>query len=128
MVIHGKVYDLTDWVERHPGGDVIYDGAGGDCTPMWESYHPLALIKEGPMKKFMVGYVRDYSDFYDWNQKFYYTLKERVEARVTKEGRRFDWVMYFKFCFVLFCWAYTLYKYETVGGYFWGIVFGLASS
>jgi len=29
-VIHGKVYDLTDFIPRHPGGEIIYDGAGGD--------------------------------------------------------------------------------------------------
>ena len=48
IVIKGKVYDLTDFVEKHPGGDIIMDGAGGDCTPMWESYHPLAMAKKGP--------------------------------------------------------------------------------
>jgi fatty acid desaturase len=128
VAIHGKVYDLTNFVDRHPGGDVIYDGAGGDCTPMWESYHPLALVKEGPMKKYHIGYVRDYKDFYDWNNKFYYTLKERVEAIVPKENRRSETVMYQKFVIILVFWAFTCYKYEVSGGYLWAILFGLASS
>jgi len=46
VVIHGKVYDLSNFV--HPGGPMIYDGCGGDCTPFWESYHPLELTKRGP--------------------------------------------------------------------------------
>ena len=49
VVIHGKVYDLTAFVPKHPGGDIIMDGAGGDCTPMWESYHPLSIAKGGPI-------------------------------------------------------------------------------
>ena len=52
VVVHGKVYDLTNFVDRHPGGEIIYDGAGGDCTPMWESYHPLATVKAGPQEKY----------------------------------------------------------------------------
>lgn len=52
VVIHGKVYDLTNFVPVHPGGEIIYDGAGGDCTPMWESYHPLKLAKSKPPEKF----------------------------------------------------------------------------
>ena len=51
VVIHGKVYELTDFVPRHPGGEIIYDGAGGDWTPMWESYHPLSVAKARPPEK-----------------------------------------------------------------------------
>mmetsp|Transcript_43563 Transcript_43563/g.60486 ORF Transcript_43563/g.60486 Transcript_43563/m.60486 type:complete len:236 (-) Transcript_43563:1045-1752(-) len=80
VVIHGKVYDVTDFVNVHPGGPMIYDGAGGDCTPMWESYHTLGMLKQGPPKKYMIGSVRNYEDFYNWDGKFFYTLKEKVEA------------------------------------------------
>lgn len=27
-----KVYDLTDYADQHPGGDAIYNNAGGDAT------------------------------------------------------------------------------------------------
>ena len=47
LVIHGKVYDVTKWVPHHPGGKIIYDGAGGDSTGFWESYHlKVSLTKE----------------------------------------------------------------------------------
>lgn len=59
IVIHNKIYDLSNFVNKHPGyiifnikisGDIIYDGAGGDCTATWHSYHPSYLTKNEPPK------------------------------------------------------------------------------
>jgi hypothetical protein len=39
-LIHDQEYDLSDFVERHPGGkESILLGRGRDCTAMFESYH-----------------------------------------------------------------------------------------
>ena len=39
-LIHGKEYDLNDFVNRHPGGkESILLGRGRDCTAMFDSYH-----------------------------------------------------------------------------------------
>jgi cytochrome b involved in lipid metabolism len=37
MVIHGKVYDVTEYVDIHPGLDRILEGAGKDATDLFES-------------------------------------------------------------------------------------------
>jgi len=38
--IHGKAYDLTDWVRFHPGGqDALLNAQGRDGTALFESYH-----------------------------------------------------------------------------------------
>ncbi|KAJ7569290.1 hypothetical protein O6H91_01G070500 [Diphasiastrum complanatum] len=37
LVIDGKVYDVTQWVPKHPGGSLIYVRAGHDCTYMFNS-------------------------------------------------------------------------------------------
>lgn len=42
LLIHGKVYDVTSWVPRHPGGSMIIVKAGGDCSQLFDSYHPLS--------------------------------------------------------------------------------------
>ena len=40
--IHGQDYDLSDFVNRHPGGkEAILLGRGRDCTALFESYHPF---------------------------------------------------------------------------------------
>eukprot|EP00411_Alexandrium_monilatum_P022040 CAMPEP_0175210338 /NCGR_PEP_ID=MMETSP0093-20121207/14597_1 /TAXON_ID=311494 /ORGANISM="Alexandrium monilatum, Strain CCMP3105" /LENGTH=441 /DNA_ID=CAMNT_0016503571 /DNA_START=90 /DNA_END=1415 /DNA_ORIENTATION=+ len=39
--IYGKSYDLSGFVDRHPGGRLaILSGRGRDCTALFESYHP----------------------------------------------------------------------------------------
>lgn len=32
MIIDGKAYDVTPWIDSHPGGDVILSYAGMDAT------------------------------------------------------------------------------------------------
>lgn len=41
--IHGKSYDLTPFLEKHPGGSLILKQTRGleDATPLFESYHAL---------------------------------------------------------------------------------------
>ncbi|TKA79045.1 hypothetical protein B0A49_02124, partial [Cryomyces minteri] len=33
-----RVYDITDWVPNHPGGDVILRAAGGNVEPYWNIF------------------------------------------------------------------------------------------
>jgi len=40
--IHGKDYDLSKFIHRHPGGkEAILLGRGRDCSALFESYHPF---------------------------------------------------------------------------------------
>ncbi len=36
-IIHGKVYNLTDYVNQHPGGDVITKACGTDGTTAFDT-------------------------------------------------------------------------------------------
>ena len=60
VVIHGDVYDLTDFLDKHPGGLDILNGAGGDVTEIFEFMHPLEQVKAGPPKRYKIGTIRDY--------------------------------------------------------------------
>jgi len=47
-VIHGRIYDLSkmDWIQRHPGGDVIKKAIGIDATHMFEYIsHPAYVMQ-----------------------------------------------------------------------------------
>jgi len=46
FVLFIKVYDVTAWMHKHPGGaDVLLCAAGRDCTQVFDSYHQLATEK-----------------------------------------------------------------------------------
>ncbi|CAM6127401.1 unnamed protein product [Calypogeia fissa] len=46
LLIWGKVYDVTSWVPKHPGGSLIFVKAGQDSTQLFDSYHPLYVSWE----------------------------------------------------------------------------------
>jgi len=43
VIIHDKVYDITDYVDEHPGGDAILSNAGGDSTEKFFGCAPAGL-------------------------------------------------------------------------------------
>ncbi|ORY02323.1 hypothetical protein K493DRAFT_83995 [Basidiobolus meristosporus CBS 931.73] len=45
MIIHGKVYDLTNFLEEHPGGKkILLKYAGKDATEAFDPIHPKDII------------------------------------------------------------------------------------
>ncbi|XP_010251589.1 PREDICTED: delta(8)-fatty-acid desaturase [Nelumbo nucifera] len=57
--IQGKVYDVTDWVKNHPGGDTpLLNFAGQDVTDAFVAYHPGTAWKL--LDRFFIGYLEDY--------------------------------------------------------------------
>ena len=107
---------------------MIYDGAGGDCTSMWESYHPLAMTKSGPPEKYCIGKVRGYQSFYSWEGDFLRKLKEKVEARIPKAKRRNEYSIFLKaftliplyftglYCYIRYCNVLATVFYSIVCG------------
>ncbi|OTB02708.1 hypothetical protein M426DRAFT_74475 [Hypoxylon sp. CI-4A] len=58
-VIHGNnVYDITDWIPGHPGGEVILRAAGGSVDPYWDifSIHKSAYVRE-ILDQYIIGRV-----------------------------------------------------------------------
>jgi cytochrome b involved in lipid metabolism len=46
IVIEDKVYDLTNWISKHPGGHLPLHGlAGKDATEAFENFHPAYVWK-----------------------------------------------------------------------------------
>ncbi|OXC64351.1 hypothetical protein AYX13_06242 [Cryptococcus neoformans] len=58
VVIDGKVYDLTEFAESHPGGSSpIYRAAGRDATAIFQPIHPPGTIEDGLDPEAMIGLV-----------------------------------------------------------------------
>ena len=128
VVIHGQVYDVTDFVDKHPGGPLIYDGAGGDCSSVWESYHPLALTEAGPFQKYRIGKVANYVDFYSYTGTFYSSLKEKVEKLIPREKRQNDWKLFTKAALIIIGYWISLYYFITECSVVWSISLAFFSS
>lgn len=92
-VLHGQVYDFTDFVRHHPAGQqAILLGRGRDCTVLFESYHtnrpadallekyrvstPDATFKESRAAK-LFSFPED---------GFYRTLKQRTREYFKKNN------------------------------------------
>lgn len=56
LLIHGKVYDVTQWQHKHPGGDIIILGSGTDSTAMFEMYHPNG-VHSAILEKYCIGSI-----------------------------------------------------------------------
>lgn len=128
----GLILDITQWAPNHPGGSMIYDGAGGDCTIMFWSYHPLSMIDNcsGYLAKFVVGEVEDYRCIYDVGTPFHRALKQRVEERIPRSERRSDWRMWFKSFIIVMTIAISFWL-GWIKGYFpavWVLGFALSQT
>jgi len=126
----GLILDITEWAPKHPGGSIILDGAGGDCTIMFWSYHPLSLIDNcsSYIQKFVVGEVENYKCVYDVGTKFHRTLKQRVEDKLPSSVRRSDWRMWFKSALIMLVIAITFWLGWIQGHMAAICVFGFALS
>jgi sulfite oxidase len=60
-VIHGnKVYDITNWIDAHPGGHVILRAAGGSIDPYWDIFtiHKTQYIYD-ILAQYQIGVVHE---------------------------------------------------------------------
>eukprot|EP00884_Botryococcus_braunii_P009658 jgi/Botrbrau1/18694/Bobra.0386s0021.1 len=122
LIIDGGVYDVSSFIPLHPGGDIIAVRAGGDCSDLFASYHPLST--RNILHKFQIGKL-DGADpaverlvkyDNDWEEgKFYHVLKDRVEKymRENKIDPRFSIAMYVKsltiFGAIGLCWWHAFF-------------------
>eukprot|EP00793_Prasinoderma_coloniale_P000441 PRCOL_00005426-RA len=94
LVIDGAAYDVTSFIDKHPGGAMIYVRAGRDCTQIFDSYHQDRV--RAMLPKFKVADVSDYAPgksnsadvlVYGDEGGFYRELKKRVAAKFRATGK-----------------------------------------
>lgn len=57
LVYKGGVYDVTKWIDRHPGGMIIMKGVGKDATQLFEFYNHSDHARKR-IEDFRIGYLR----------------------------------------------------------------------
>jgi len=79
MAVRSRVYNVTSWIPKHPGGtDTIVLNGGKDGTQIFESYHPVKAFPV--LEKYYIGELEEseYPQFPPMS-KFYLTLKKKIE-------------------------------------------------
>ena len=54
MIINNKVLDVTHWIDRHPGGNIIMKGIGKDATNYFNNSNHSSGAKN-KLKKCVIG-------------------------------------------------------------------------
>lgn len=63
-----RVYDITEYAEGHPGGDVIYDSAGTDATEKFNGpQHPPTV--HDLITEYHIGWIGEQEDDDDEDEK-----------------------------------------------------------
>eukprot|EP01026_Neomeris_dumetosa_P031093 TRINITY_DN2470_c0_g1_i1.p1 TRINITY_DN2470_c0_g1~~TRINITY_DN2470_c0_g1_i1.p1 ORF type:complete len:486 (-),score=56.14 TRINITY_DN2470_c0_g1_i1:998-2455(-) len=57
IVVKNKVYDVSEFVEKHPGGRVIKEYAGKDASDVFNAFHSKKAWQQ--LSEFYIGEIRD---------------------------------------------------------------------
>ncbi|BGO90392.1 hypothetical protein NBRC10512_004827 [Rhodotorula toruloides] len=61
VIVEGGVYDVTDFLEDHPGGKkVLLKACGQDSTEKFHQFHGASVLKK-TAKPFLIGKVGEAS-------------------------------------------------------------------
>ncbi|KAM4573640.1 acyl-CoA Delta-6 desaturase-like isoform 2-T2 [Odontesthes bonariensis] len=88
LVVNRKVYNVSQWAKRHPGGfRVIGHYAGEDATEVFSAFHPDQKFVQKFLKPLLIGELAATESSQDHNKKAaiiqdFKTLREQAE----KEG------------------------------------------
>ncbi|XP_019850089.1 PREDICTED: acyl-lipid (8-3)-desaturase-like [Amphimedon queenslandica] len=139
VAYRGKVYDVSSFVSRHPGGlEQILLGAGRDITQLFESYHKTDTFKN-VLEKYYVGELIDNEmPVFPERGEFYVTLKKRVETYFKENNidPKVDYWMFFRyflfFVLLIFSQAMVIYFQDSwilgiTCSFFWGFFSALVA-
>jgi len=119
IVVDGGVYDITNWINKHPGGETIATLAGEDASAMIHSCHFSDI--SNTLKTFKIGEIINYKpDFTIYNDRFLSTLKKRVKQYYMdqnidyrKTNNNLKSILYTSLL-LIFCWN-CMYFFQPIG-------------
>eukprot|EP00547_Thalassionema_nitzschioides_P000621 CAMPEP_0194212666 /NCGR_PEP_ID=MMETSP0156-20130528/12688_1 /TAXON_ID=33649 /ORGANISM="Thalassionema nitzschioides, Strain L26-B" /LENGTH=474 /DNA_ID=CAMNT_0038940537 /DNA_START=305 /DNA_END=1729 /DNA_ORIENTATION=- len=64
IIVQGRVYDVTNYVEKHPGGRLVLHAMGGkDCTDVFANYHQ-ARVYQTMLPAYCIGEIKEEVEAY----------------------------------------------------------------
>lgn len=86
VAIEGKVYDLTEFMDRHPGGPTtIVNAAGKDVTKIFNDIHKGVKIEQYLRPEAFLGSLGIDTDL--MSDSFWHTLRKVCSARGCRHVR-----------------------------------------
>ena len=112
--IHNKYYELSNFINKHPGGTKILESCEGiDATAAFESYHAFSDMKKinKIMKYYECNnppYTIDSFDVTFLSTGFYNVLKEKVKIYFEKTTTKatYQWLFYFTITFSTYIYTF----------------------
>jgi len=117
IVVRNSVYDVTEYLPKHPGGPhTLLLASGQDVTYLFETSHPFTDIPHKLLNTFRIGKTDSFVE-YSTDSPFYDELRAKVKDYFRKNGKDLkDPMPTIKTAlFLLFLW---------IVGYFYGFVYG----
>lgn len=121
IAVHGKVYDITNFIPRHPAGNIILTGLGRDATALFESHHNLvdnidAIYKT--MAKYEIGTIKDYVPVAKFDSPFAKEMLQRVKEMIKGYHHRDSFYSYSALAFFYIVFGSLIYAAFKTGS-FW---------
>lgn len=132
-VIHGRAYDVSEFMESHPGGRMLLSQAiGRDATSLFESYHLRNGLAEAQLAKLpqfssVPATVLCDDGPFPSNSTFYMTIKRRVLNEVLG-GRSQRGGLGLHILASCLIWLSAYCYYATANSVLSALIFGLAGA
>jgi delta8-fatty-acid desaturase len=122
IIVDGKAYDVTPFVETHPGGWLPMVNMGGkDCTDAFANYHPARVYKT-LLPHYYIGDVVDYkeSEFVKGHRAIRQRLLEegRFETNPWFYRKLTLWLTFLFGCALYFTLGCTSFAHHMIGAVF----------
>jgi len=110
IIIKSHVYDITEWISKHPGGEeTLLLAAGRDCTNLFQSYHTFTTRPANMLAEFEIGFVSKFEfPQYSPDTGFYREVCERIAAyfsETKQDPKALFPALCHLACFMLVAWA-----------------------
>ena len=89
--IDGAVYNITEFINKHPGGGIIMTSLGRDASVLFETHHNLVDNKDKVSKllsKYRIGTIAGYQPVANYKTLFALELLKRVKLALKGVNRR----------------------------------------
>eukprot|EP00177_Eucheuma_denticulatum_P007269 GFKZ01013237.1.p1 GENE.GFKZ01013237.1~~GFKZ01013237.1.p1 ORF type:complete len:538 (-),score=67.62 GFKZ01013237.1:1189-2802(-) len=89
IAVDGRVFDITMFVDRHPGGsEILLAAVGRDATDLFLSYHPMTDVPEKLLEKYCIGSLATYEHpVYKKDSGFYKEAAAEVKKYFEATGK-----------------------------------------